>query len=111
MPFREQNEAAKTEANESDDDGNPDDELVDTENRVSGATQAPPQSEPSSTTTSRRSPMVIHVAVKKGAKFHLSRGCAGLNNAERTRAYTPCRICGGAYQVEALQRERPSLDG
>ena len=112
VPVNKKEEDKKTGSDESDDGEEHVDEVEDTERPVGGGTQAPPQSSSSSASTAtRRPPMKIHVAVKKGAKFHLSRGCSGLNNAERVRAYSPCRICGGAYQVEALQRERPSLDG
>ena len=112
VPVAKKEDDKMTGPDESDDGEEPVDDVEDAAGPAGGADQAPPPTPTSTPATTRRPPpMKIHVAVKKGAKFHLIRGCSGLNNAERVRAYSPCRICGGAYQVEALQRERPSLDG
>ena len=107
-PVAKKEEDKMTGPDESDDGEEPVDDVEDTAGPAGGADQAPPPTPTSTPATTRRPPpMKIHIAMKKGTRFHLVRGCSGLNGAEVVRDYTPCRICGRAYQVEALQRDQP----
>ena len=71
---------------------------------------------PNSSVTIRRSAaaksIAIHIAPKRGEKYHLVKNCTGLSNAKEIRTVTLCGTCGGtstAYQVEAGVRNQAEL--
>ena len=75
------------------------------EEEVECETPPPPQSSVTIRRSAARKSTAIHIAPKRGEKYHLVKTCTGLRNASEVRTVILCGTCGKSITDETADTE------